>query len=249
MVSFSLEGKVALVTGAAYGIGFAIAQAFAQAGARIAFNCRDEQHLRKALADYEALGIAAKGYIADVTDEAQVRTLVDNVTRDLGTIDILVNNAGITRDGLLMMMKETDFDDVINTNLKGAFLCMKAVARTMMKQRYGRIVNLSSVVGLRGNAGQVNYAASKAGVIGMTKSLAKELASRGVTVNAVAPGFMETDMTAAMPEAAKTATLAAIPMGRMGAAEDVAKAVAFLASEEAGYITGQVVAVDGGMAM
>ena len=174
---------------------------------------------------------------------------MDEALKDFGRIDILVNNAGITRDGLLMIMKETDFDDVINTNLKGAFLCMKAVARTMMKQRYGRIVNLSSVVGLRGNAGQVNYAASKAGVIGMTKSLAKELASRGVTVNAVAPGCMETDMTAAMPEAAKTATLAAIPMGRMGAAEDVAKAVAFLASEEAGYITGQVVAVDGGMAM
>ena len=166
-----------------------------------------------------------------------------------GRIDILVNNAGITRDGPLMMMKEGDFDAVLKTNLKGTFLCMKAVSRIMMKQRYGRIVNLSSVVGLHGNAGQVNYAASKAGVIGMTKSLARELASRGVTVNAVAPGFIETDMTAAMPEAAKTATLAAIPMGRMGAAEDVAKAVAFLASEEAGYITGQVVAVDGGMAM
>ena len=174
---------------------------------------------------------------------------MDTAVQTFGRIDILVNNAGITRDGLLMMMKETDFDDVINTNLKGAFLCMKAVARQMMKQRYGRIVNLSSVVGLRGNAGQVNYAASKAGVIGMTKSLAKELASRGVTVNAVAPGFMETDMTAAMPEAAKAATLAAIPMGRMGAAEDVAKTVAFLASEEAGYITGQVLAVDGGMSM
>jgi len=178
-----------------------------------------------------------------------VKALMDTAVQTFGRIDILVNNAGITRDGLLMMMKETDFDDVINTNLKGAFLCMKAVARQMMKQRYGRIVNLSSVVGLRGNAGQVNYAASKAGVIGMTKSLAKELASRGVTVNAVAPGFMETDMTAAMPEAAKAATLAAIPMGRMGAAEDVAKTVAFLASEEAGYITGQVLAVDGGMSM
>ena len=148
-----------------------------------------------------------------------------------------------------MTMKEEDFDAVLNTNLKGTFLCMKAVARTMMRQRYGRIVNLSSVVGLRGNAGQVNYAASKAGVIGMTKSLAKELASRNVTVNAVAPGFIETDMTAAMPEAAKTATLASIPMQRLGAAEDVARAVAFLASEEAAYITGQVLAIDGGMSM
>ena len=209
----------------------------------------NENAANETAAACEALGAKVLAVRCDVADSAQVKALMGEALKVFGRIDILVNNAGITRDGLLMMMKETDFDDVINTNLKGAFLCMKAVARTMMKQRYGRIVNLSSVVGLRGNAGQVNYAASKAGVIGMTKSLAKELASRGVTVNAVAPGFMETDMTAAMPEAAKTATLAAIPMGRMGAAEDVAKAVAFLASEEAGYITGQVVAVDGGMAM
>ena len=164
-------------------------------------------------------------------------------------IDILVNNAGITRDNLLMRMSEADFDAVIAANLKGAFLCMKAVSRLMLKQRYGRIVNLSSVVGLRGNAGQVNYAASKAGVIGMTKSLAKELASRGVTVNAVAPGFIETDMTAALPEAARTAAQNGIPMSRLGAPEDVAKAVGFLASDDAAYITGQVLAVDGGMAM
>ena len=174
---------------------------------------------------------------------------MDEAIKAFGRIDILVNNAGITRDGLLMMMKEEDFDAVLSANLKGTFLCMKAVSRTMMKQRYGRIVNLSSVVGLRGNAGQVNYAASKAGVIGMTKSLAKELASRGVTVNAVAPGFIDTDRTAAMPEAAKTATLASIPMQRLGAPEDIAKAVAFLASDDAAYITGQVLAVDGGMAM
>ncbi len=175
---------------------------------------------------------------------------MDAAVQAFGQIDILVNNAGITRDGLLMMMKEADFDAVINANLKGTFLCMKAVSRLMMKQRYGRIVNLSSsVVGLRGNAGQVNYAASKAGVIGMTKSLAKELATRGVTVNAVAPGFIDTDMTAAMPQAAREATLASIPMGRMGAPEDVAKAVAFLASDQAAYVTGQVLAVDGGMAM
>lgn len=197
----------------------------------------------------EALGAKALSVKCDVADSAQVKKLMDEAIKAFGRIDILVNNAGITRDGLLMMMKEEDFDAVLSANLKGTFLCMKAVSRTMMKQRYGRIVNLSSVVGLRGNAGQVNYAASKAGVIGMTKSLAKELASRGVTVNAVAPGFIDTDMTAAMPEAAKTATLASIPMQRLGAPEDIAKAVAFLASDDAAYITGQVLAVDGGMAM
>ena len=182
----------------------------------------------------------------NVADEAQVKALMDAAVKEFGRIDILVNNAGVTRDGLVMMMKEADFDAVIDTNLKGTFLCMKAVSRIMMKQRYGRIVNLSSVVGLRGNAGQVNYAASKAGVVGMTKSLAKELASRGVTVNAVAPGFIETDMTAAMPQAAKDAMMPTIPMQRLGAPEDVAKAVAFLASDEAAYVTGQVLAVDGG---
>ena len=174
---------------------------------------------------------------------------MDTALAEFDRIDILVNNAGITRDGLLMMMKEEDFDAVLDTNLKGAFLCMKAVTRTMMKQRYGRIVNLSSVVGLRGNAGQVNYAASKAGVIGMTKSAAKELASRGITVNAVAPGFIDTDMTASLPENARTALLSSIPVGRLGAAEEVAKAVAFLASDDAAYVTGQVLAIDGGMSM
>ena len=172
---------------------------------------------------------------------------MDAAVKTFGRIDILVNNAGITRDGLLLTMKEEAFDDVIATNLRGVFVCMKAAARQMVKQRYGRIVNLSSVSGIRGNAGQVNYAASKAGVIGMTKSAARELASRNITVNAVAPGFIATDMTAAMPEAARTAALAAIPAGRMGSAEDVAHAVAFLAGEDAGYITGQVLSVDGGM--
>ena len=179
----------------------------------------------------------------------EVKSLMDAALKTFGRIDILVNNAGITRDGLLMMMKPEDFDAVIAANLRGAFLCMKAVARQMVKQRYGRIVNLSSVVGLRGNAGQVNYAASKAGVIGMTKSLAKELAGRNITVNAVAPGFIDTDMTAALTETAKNAALGSIPMGRMGTPENGAKAVAFLAGEDAGYITGQVLAVDGGMSM
>ena len=248
MMNFS--GKTAVVTGGSRGLGRAVCLELAAGGANVVLcYAGNEAAANETVAACEALGARAVAVRCDVADSAQVKTLMDTALQTFGRIDILVNNAGITRDGLLMMMKEDDFDAVIDTNLKGAFLCMKAVARQMMKQRYGRIVNLSSVVGLRGNAGQVNYAASKAGIIGMTKSLAKELASRGVTVNAVAPGFMETDMTAAMPEAAKTATLAAIPMGRMGAAEDVAKTVAFLASEEAGYITGQVIAVDGGMSM
>ena len=246
----NFTGKTAVVTGGSRGLGRAVCLELAAGGANVVLcYAGNENAANETAAACEALGAKVLAVRCDVADSAQVKALMGEALKVFGRIDILVNNAGITRDGLLMMMKETGFDDVINTNLKGAFLCMKAVARTMMKQRYGRIVNLSSVVGLRGNAGQVNYAASKAGVIGMTKSLAKELASRGVTVNAVAPGFMETDMTAAMPEAAKTATLAAIPMGRMGAAEDVVKAVAFLASEEAGYSTGQVLAVDGGMSM
>ena len=209
----------------------------------------NEASAQETVAACEAAGVKALAVKCDVADAQQVKNLMDEAVKTFGRIDILVNNAGITRDGLLMMMKESDFDDVISANLRGTFLCMKAVSRIMMKQRYGRIVNLSSVVGLHGNAGQVNYAASKAGVIGMTKSLAKELASRGVTVNAVAPGFIATDMTAAMTDAAKEATLAAIPMSRLGAPEDVARAIAFLASDEAAYITGQVLAVDGGMSM
>ena len=246
----NFAGKTAVVTGGSRGLGRAVCLELAAGGANVVLcYAGNENAAGETVAACEALGTRAVAVRCNVADSGEVKALMDTAIQAFGRIDILVNNAGITRDGLLMTMKEDDFDDVINTNLKSTFLCMKAVSRQMMKQRYGRIVNLSSVVGLRGNAGQVNYAASKAGVIGMTKSLAKELASRGVTVNAVAPGFMETDMTAAMPEAAKAATLAAIPMGRMGAAEDVAKTVAFLASEEAGYITGQVLAVDGGMSM
>lgn len=243
-------GRTAVVTGGSRGIGRAICLELARGGANVALCfAGNEAAAEETRAACEAAGGRALAIRCDVTDSAQVKALMDGTVREFGGIDILVNNAGITRDGLLAMMKETDFDAVLDANLKGAFLCAKAVVRAMMRQRYGRIVNISSVVGLRGNAGQANYAASKAGLIGMTKSLAKELAPRGITVNAVAPGFISTDMTAALPEAAKAAILASIPAGRLGAAEEVARAAAFLAGGEAAYITGQVLAVDGGMAM
>ena len=246
----NFEGKTALVTGGSRGLGRAVCLELAKGGASVVLcYAGNEAAAQETVREIEALGAKALAIRCDVSDAAQVDALVKAAVETFGRIDILVNNAGITRDNLLMRMSEADFDAVIAANLKGAFLCMKAVSRLMLKQRYGRIVNLSSVVGLRGNAGQVNYAASKAGVIGMTKSLAKELASRGVTVNAVAPGFIETDMTAALPEAARTAAQNGIPMSRLGAPEDVAKAVGFLASDDAAYITGQVLAVDGGMAM
>lgn len=246
----NLKGKTAVVTGGSRGLGRAICLELAAGGANLVFCfAGNEAAAQETAQACRALGAEVDYLRCNVTDSTQVKELMETAVQRFGRIDILVNNAGITRDGLMLTMKESDFDQVVETNLKGTFLCMKAVARQMIKQRYGRIINLSSVVGLRGNAGQVNYAASKAGVIGMTKSLAKELASRGVTVNAVAPGFMETDMTAALSEAARAATLAAVPMGRMGTAEDVAQAVAFLASDCAGYITGQVLGVDGGMGM
>lgn len=246
----SLEGKCAIVTGGGRGIGRAVCLELAKNGANVALcYSGSEEAAAETAAACGALGVKALAVKCDVAQAEQVAALVDAALAAFGRIDILVNNAGITRDGLMMAMKEADFDRVVDTNLKGTFLCMKAVCRQMMKQRCGRIVNLSSVVGLRGNAGQVNYAASKAGVVGMTKSAAKELASRNITVNAVAPGFIDTDMTAALPEKARTAILDSIPMGKMGAAEDVARAVAFLAGDGAGYITGQVLCVDGGMAM
>ena len=249
MVNFSLEGKVALVTGASYGIGFALATAYAQAGAKIVFNDIKQELVDKGLAAYKAEGIDAKGYVCDVTNEEQVNAMVAQIEKEVGVIDILVNNAGITRDNLVLGMKEADFDDVININLKGTFNCIKHVYRTMMKQKYGRIINMSSVVGIEGNAGQVNYAASKAGVIGITKSIAKELGSRGITANAIAPGFIKTDMTDALSDKAKEAMLDHITVKRLGEVSDIAETAAFLASDKASYITGQVIKVDGGMSL
>ena len=246
----NFTGRTAVITGGSRGIGRAICLKLASGGASIVFSyAGNTAAAEETAAAMRQLGAPCVSVQGDVADEAAVKVLTDTALREYGRLDILVNNAGITRDGLLLMMKPTDFDAVISTNLRGAFLTMKAASRIMMKQRYGRIVNLSSVVGVHGNAGQVNYAASKAGLIGMTKSLAKELASRGVTANAVAPGFIETDMTAALPESAKAALLGSIPMSRLGKPEDVANAVAFFASEEAGYITGQVLGIDGGMGM
>lgn len=246
----SMSGKTAVVTGGSRGIGRAICLELARRGANVVFSyAGNTAAADKTLEELKALGVEARAIQGNVADPAAAKTLIDTAVKELGGIHILVNNAGITRDGLAMAMKEEDFDAVIETNLKGAFLCMKAAIRPMMKARYGRIVNLSSVVALRGNPGQVNYCASKAGLIGMTKSLAKEMGARGITVNAVAPGYISTDMTAALPDAARDAMLSTIPVGRAGNPEDVAAAVAFLASEEAGYITGQVLSVDGGMGM
>ena len=244
------EGKCAIVTGGSRGIGRAVCLELAKGGCNIVLcYVGGEEAAAETVRACEVLGVKALAVRCNVADAGEVQTMVDAAVEAFGGVDILVNNAGITRDGLLMRMSEADFDSVIETNLKGSFLCMKAVSKLMMRKRYGRIISLSSVVALRGNAGQMNYAASKAGIIGLTKSMAKELATRGVTVNAVAPGFIETDMTAAMPEAAKAAAVASIPAGRLGQAEDVAKAIAFLASDDAAYITGQVLSVDGGMAM
>lgn len=245
-----LDGKTALVTGASRGIGRAIALRLAAEGARVAINyAGNVKAAEEVKAAIEAAGGTAILCRADVADSAAVEAMVADVAKEFGALDILVNNAGITRDTLLMRMKDEDFAKVLDTNLKGVFYCTKAVSKLMMKKRSGRIVNMASVVGLVGNAGQTNYAAAKAGVIGFSKSAAKELASRGITVNAVAPGFIGTDMTADLPESVKEKALSDIPLGRAGQPEDVANAVLFLASDQASYITGQVVHVDGGMVM
>ncbi|MEA4993513.1 MAG: 3-oxoacyl-[acyl-carrier-protein] reductase [Oscillibacter sp.] len=246
----NFAGKTAVVTGGSRGLGRAVCRKLAENGANVVFSyAGNTAAAQETVRELESIGATVRAVQGSVADSVAVKVLMDTAVKEFGGLHILVNNAGITRDGLVMLMKEEDFDAVIDTNLKGTFLCMKAASRVMLRQKYGRIVNLSSVVGLHGNAGQVNYAASKAGVIGMTKSLAKELAAKGVTVNAVAPGFITTDMTDGLPEAAKSSLLATIPMARLGAPEDVAEAVAFLAGDGAGYITGQVLGVDGGMGM
>ena len=245
----SLAGKSALVTGASRGIGRAVALKLAGLGAKVAINFAGNlakaQEVKDAIEASGGESILVQGNVADFEI---VQSIVKSVAKNFGTIDILVNNAGITRDNLLIKMSESDFDEVVATNLKGVFNCTKAVTRMMMKQRCGRIVNMSSVVAITGNISQANYAAAKAGIIGFTKSSAKELASRNVTVNAVAPGFIATDMTDALSEKVKEELLKNIPVGRMGSPEDVANLVAFLVSDQAAYITGQVIAVDGGMA-
>ncbi len=245
-----LEGKVALVTGASRGIGRSIALLLASRGADIAINyAGNTEAAEKTKAEVEALGRKAILVKTDVADAEACAAMIDEVVKTFGKIDILVNNAGITRDGLLMRMKEADWDAVLLTNLKSVFNCTKAAIKYMMKARAGRIVNISSVVGAMGNAGQANYAAAKAGILGFTKATAKEVAARGITVNAVAPGFISTDMTAVLPEKVVDSLKAGIPMGRLGDPEDIAKAVAFLVSDEAAYITGQTLHVNGGMFM
>ncbi|MBI4316220.1 MAG: 3-oxoacyl-[acyl-carrier-protein] reductase [Chloroflexi bacterium] len=245
-----LQGKAALVTGASRGIGKAIALELAKRGAKVAVNyAKNADAADEVVAAIKTSGGEAVALQADVADTKAAAALVKSAHEAFGRLDILVNNAGTTRDMVIMMMPEEDWDTVMNTNLKSAFNCSKAAVKIMMRRRGGRIINISSVSGVMGNAGQTNYSASKAGLIGFTKALAREVAPRNITVNAIAPGFIPTELTATMPEALKTATLNAIPLGRWGTAQEVADAVAFLASDQAAYITGQTLNVDGGMAM
>ena len=245
----SLEGKTALVTGASQGIGRACALELAKAGAKIALAARNEAKLHEVAAEITAAGGTAQIFVLDVASEESIKSTTKAAVAQFGVIDILVNNAGITRDGLMMRMKRADWDDVLTTNLTGAFLTTQGVISSMLKARWGRIINISSVVARAGQAGQANYAASKAGLIGLTRSLAREFASRNVTVNAVAPGYIETAMTAVLDEKQREAMMANIPLGRAGTDAEIAHAVAFLASPEAGYITGHVLDVNGGMYM
>lgn len=245
-----LSGKIAVVTGASKGIGRKIAETLAENGAHVVVNYNgSEEAAMETVSEIAAKGGSAEAMKFNVADHAETSDAIAEIIKKHGKLDILVNNAGITKDGLMMRMSEDDFDAVINTNLKGAFTTCKAVSRQMMKQRSGRVINISSVSGVLGNAGQANYASAKAGMIGLTKSMARELASRGVTVNAVAPGFIETDMTQVLSDQVKEAAVKQIPLGSFGKTEDVAELVLFLASDKAKYITGQVICVDGGMAM
>ena len=244
-----LKDRVALITGGARGIGRDMALLFAQEGSDIAICDVNQEALDATRKEIEALGRRAEGFVVDVTNLAQVEDMINKILDKFQKIDILVNNAGITRDSLIVRMSEKDFDSVIAVNLKGTFNCTKSVSKVMMKQRYGKIISIASIIGIMGNAGQANYAASKAGIIGLTKSVAKELASRNVNVNAIAPGFIETDMTAKLADDVKSQMLTLIPLNRFGKAIDVAKAALFLASDTSSYITGQVIQVDGGMVM
>jgi 3-oxoacyl-[acyl-carrier protein] reductase len=245
----NLQGRIALVTGASQGIGRACALELARAGATVALAARNEAKLAAVAAEIEAAGGQAAAFALDVSSEESIKAGAKAVIERFGKVEILVNNAGITRDGLMMRMKRADWDDVLGTNLTGAFLLTQALISPMLKNRWGRIVNISSVVGRTGQAGQANYAASKAGLIGLTRSLAREFASRGITVNAVAPGYIETPMTAVLDEKLRTSMLATIPLGRAGTDQDIAQSVAFLASDAAAYITGHVLDVNGGMFM
>ena len=244
-----LENQIAVVTGAGRGIGRAIALKFAAEGADVACVSRTQENSEKVAAEIRALGRKAWAYAVDVADAAAVNAAAGKILAECGRVDILVNNAGVTRDNLLMRMSDAEWDAVLNTNLKGAFLVTKAFSRALIKQRSGRIINVASVIGLIGNAGQSNYAASKAGLIGFTKSVARELAARGITVNVLAPGFIETDMTAVLKEELRAGVLRQIPLGNFGQPDDIAGAAVFLAGPAARYITGQVLAVDGGMVM
>ncbi len=244
-----LKDKVALVTGAAQGIGKAIAETLAREGAHVAICDVNLEKAQETAKEISALGVKSTAYKTNVSVAAECDSLIESVVKDLGKLDILVNNAGVTRDGLLIRMSEQDWDLVISINLKGTFNCTKAAVKAMMKARYGRIINISSVIGLMGNAGQVNYAASKAGVLGITRSIAKEYANRNINVNAVAPGYIQTAMTDKLTEEQRLAMLKFVPLNRMGQPQDVANVVLFLASPLADYVTGQVIAIDGGMVM